>query len=55
MEMLFTPDVLCSCNNFGVYLSAFISRSGYLADNYYNACLSMGKCFHVSDLLMLMH
>jgi hypothetical protein len=33
-KCFFTPDVLCSCNNFGVYFSAFISRSRYLAENY---------------------
>jgi hypothetical protein len=33
MEMAFTPDVLGSCINFGVYFSAFISRSRYLAEN----------------------
>jgi hypothetical protein len=32
MEMPFTPDVLGSCINFGVYFSAFISCSRYLAD-----------------------
>jgi hypothetical protein len=30
----FTPDVLCSCINFGVYFSAFIYRGRYLAEKY---------------------
>jgi hypothetical protein len=33
-KMIVTPDVLCSCINFGVHFSAFISHMRYLVEKY---------------------